>query len=109
MTLLTAMASTGHTAQKEKPLDDLLLTKPRSLTLSGRGSIKGSEQKYINGPKNVFPTPDICPPHPSDLSVPGQNTSITIPGAAVYQGCAGTAEDVMPHKGKYTFTSNKLI
>ncbi|XP_055935952.1 paired box protein Pax-6-like isoform X2 [Argiope bruennichi] len=33
-----------------------------------------------------------------DLSVPGQSSSITIPGAAVYQGCAGATDDVMPHK-----------
>ncbi|XP_071033616.1 paired box protein Pax-6 isoform X3 [Parasteatoda tepidariorum] len=34
-----------------------------------------------------------------DLSAPGQSSSLTIPGATVYQGCAGATDDVMPHKG----------
>ncbi|XP_054715164.1 paired box protein Pax-6-like [Uloborus diversus] len=33
-----------------------------------------------------------------DLSVSGPTPTLTIPGATVYQGCAGAAEDIMPHK-----------
>ncbi|KAG8195109.1 hypothetical protein JTE90_013586 [Oedothorax gibbosus] len=36
-----------------------------------------------------------------DLTVPGQTSSLTIPGAAVYQGCTGTSDDAMPHKVPY--------
>ncbi|GFW93726.1 transposable element Tc3 transposase [Trichonephila clavipes] len=44
-----------------------------------------------------------------DLSVPGQSSSITIPGAAVYQGCAGATDDVMPHKDGDRFNTCQVI